>query len=324
MNILILILIILSLIEILPYIITVLYPNACYGCSKIGKLHQKLNNKYKLAYICWFSYLLLFCYFIYLSLFLKNNTIKYILILLLLVLIYLPLLPILNIITIILSIVYNNPPFINNYHDIFPDSIYIEKNAERIIEEYNTYTDNNLPECIRKSIPGFTIENTSDNNSCWRILYLKRGGKIDKNMIKYFPITISLLESKQIHSAFFSILDSGVEISPHVGYYKGYLRYHLGIIIPNNKSIDQDNKAYIVCGNEKYIWKEKEGIVFDDMYLHYVKNPTNQLRVVLYLDIKRINDNNIINEINNIGINLIKNSFLFNIFIKNQHSQNKI
>lgn len=78
-----------------------------------------------------------------------------------------------------------------------------------------------------------------------------------------------------------------------------------------------------MCGGEKYIWEEGKGVVFDDMYTHYVKNPTNNTRVVLYLDIKR-KSNSFVNKINNIGINLIENSLLANIFLKNQHQQNKI
>ena len=143
-------------------------------------------------------------------------------------------------------------------------------------------------------------------------------------MSKYFPNTIELLKNEQIHNAFFSILDPGVEIPPHIGYYKGYLRYHMGVIIPNNNTGKIDDKAYIVCGGEKYIWEDNKGVVFDDLYLHYVKNPTNQLRVVLYLDIKRNSNSHIVNTINDVGIYLIENSFIFNNFLKNQHSQNKI
>jgi len=238
--------------------------------------------------------------------------------------IYLPTIPILNIITLTLCMIYNNPPFITNYHDIFPSSVEIEKNSNIIINEFKHYIKNNKPECIRKSNPGFTIENNSIEDNCWRVLHLKKIGKIDNDMIQYFPITCELVKNKQIHNASFSILDPGVEIPPHVGYYKGYLRYHMGVIIPNNNTNRTDDKAYIVCDGEKYIWKDGEGIVFDDMYLHYVKNPSNQKRVVLYLDIKRKSESVIVNKLNDFGIYLIENSIIFNIFLKNQHSQNKI
>jgi hypothetical protein len=63
--------------------------------------------------------------------------------------------------------------------------------------------------------------------------------------------------------------------------------------------------------------------MFDDMYTHYVKNPTNKIRVVLYIDVKR-ESNYLINKINDAGIYLIENSFFLNTFLKNQHKQNKL
>jgi len=221
-------------------------------------------------------------------------------------------------------LIYKNPPFIVNYYDVFPQSINIENNSEKIIDEFQNYIKNNTPECIRKTNPGFIIENNVTDRNCWRALYLKKIGKFDNKISHLFPNTIKLLQDEQIHNAFFSILDPGVEIPQHVGYYKGYLRYHLGVIIPNNDSFMTEDKAYIVCGGQKYIWKKGKGIVFDDMYLHYVKNPTNKMRVVLYLDVKRKSESWFINKINDIGIYLLENSFLLSRFLKNQHSQNKI
>lgn len=316
--------IILILFEIVPYFITILFPNLCYGCTTIGKLHQQLNTILKFSYFAWIAYLFLFCYFIYNSLFFKNKALKYVVICVSLFMIYFPTLPLINLITFILCLIYKNPPFVVNHSKEFPGSIQIEQNSDEIIKEFKRYNNKNKPECIRKNNPGFIIENNSIGENCWRSLYLKKTGKFDNNMIKYFPNTIQLLQDKQIHNAFFSILDPGVEIPPHIGYYKGYLRYHMGIIIPNNDSGRTDDKAYIVCGGQKYIWKQGEGVVFDDMYLHYVKNPTNQMRVVLYLDIKRKSESWLVNKINDIGIYLLENSILLNRFLKNQHSQNKI
>jgi len=323
-NIILGIIIALTLIELLPCFITILFPNLCYGCSRIGKIQQYLNEMINLGFISWFSYTLLGIYFIYLSSRLKNNILKYSSILLCLFMIYLPTFPLINIITLFLCLIYRNPPFISDYRNIFPSSMEIERNSSVIIREFKNYSKNNKPDCIRKTNPGFKIENNSNDDNCWRALYLKKIGKIDNNMIKYFPNTIELLKDKQIHNAFFSILDPGVEIPPHIGYYKGYLRYHMGVVIPNNNTGRIDDKAYIVCGGEKYIWEENKGVVFDDLFLHYVKNPTNQTRVVLYLDIKRKSSSRFFNILNDIGIYLLEESIVFNSFLKNQHSQNKI
>lgn len=323
-NIILGIIVVLVLIELLPYVITVIFPSVCYGCTFIGKIQQQLNETLNLDYITWVAYIILFMYFIYLSSYFKNYVLKYSSILFCIFMIYLPTLPLLNIITMILSLVYNNPPFITDYRNVFPSSEEIERNSSSIIGEFKNYYKNNTPDCIRKTNPGFKIENNSNGNNCWRAVYIKKIGKIDNNMIQYFPNTIELLKDERINNAFFSILDPGVEIPPHVGYFKGYLRYHMGVIIPNNNTGKNDDKAYIVCGGEKYIWEENKGIVFDDMYLHYVKNPTDQTRVVLYIDIKRTSNSLIVNKLNDIGIYLIENSIILHRFLQNQHRQNKI
>jgi len=221
-----------------------------------------------------------------------------------------------NIISLLLTIFTKNPPFIHNYKKEFPGATPIEEHTDTIIQEYESYSNKYNPHCIRNKNPGFKIELTRTNN-CWRAIYLKTNGIIRDEMREHFPTTISLVKDAQIHNAFFSILDPGVEIPPHTGYYKGYLRYHLGVVIPEN------DKAYIICGNQKYTWERGQGVLFDDMYMHNVTNPSNQKRVVLYLDIIR-NYDGFLNCINHIGIWAIENSVALKLFLKNQHSQKKI
>ena len=121
------ILILLSLFIIIPYIITIIFPNLCYGCTKIGKLQQTWNNEYYFAYINWMAYLILFLYFIYRATAFNDMCLKYTVIFICIVMIFSPLVPLLNIITIILSAIYENPPFIKEYHTVFPASTEIEK-----------------------------------------------------------------------------------------------------------------------------------------------------------------------------------------------------
>ena len=318
------ILLVLSSIEIIPYVVTALIPDACYGCTSLGKLQQYLNSTIKLSCINWFAYLVLFLYFIYRISQWKDSVTKFAAILLCLFMIYLPGYPLLNLISFFMSSVYTNPSFLHDYHKLFPSSVEIERRADQIVREFNKYNAKTKTECVRKTNPGFKIETTVDDENCWRGVYLKKAGRLDHSMRPFFPTTMALLEDAQIHNAFFSILDPGVEIPEHVGYYKGYLRYHLGILIPNSDTGGVDDKAYIVCGGEKYFWKEKKGIVFDDMYSHYVKNPTDQQRVVLYLDVKRRNESSVLNAVNDAGIWLIENSVLLQYYLKNQHNQTKI
>jgi beta-hydroxylase len=103
-----------------------------------------------------------------------------------------------------------------------------------------------------------------------------------------------------LFTAFFSVLEPRQYIKPHWGYWKGFVRYHLGVIIPNDNADRkcwlrvnadaEDNKKRdksLVERGQKYFWHEGQGIVFDDTFLHDAANDSDEVRVVLWLDIKR-------------------------------------
>lgn len=81
--------------------------------------------------------------------------------------------------------------------------------------------------------------------------------------------------------AFFSILEPGKSIPLHKGPYKGYLRYHLGIHIP------QDKPPEIIVNNQPYTWREGEAVLFDDSWPHQVNNESSDYRAVLIIDVLR-------------------------------------
>ncbi len=83
-------------------------------------------------------------------------------------------------------------------------------------------------------------------------------------------------------TAFFSILAPGKHIPPHRGPFKGVIRYHLGLLVPEPRV-----QCRIRVGNEVRHWKEGEGLMFDDTYEHEVWNDTSGTRVVLFLDVVR-------------------------------------
>lgn len=237
--------------------------------------------------------------------------------------IFLPVFPILNIINLILLAGLDNQPFIKNIDSEFDLNRKFENNYAIIKNEYTSYATTHNIDCFRASNPLLSNIDSIDvkNDYCWRTLYLKKAGKLMNDKMPNFPKTMELIKNGQIHNAFFSILDPHVEIKPHTGYFKGYLRYHLGIIIPEENGV----KPYIICGGEKYEWTEGEGVLFDDMFLHYVNNTTNKQRVVLYLDVKRkVNNNNILNALIGFGNYMSENSALLKFFIKEQHVQDEL
>jgi beta-hydroxylase len=216
-----------------------------------------------------------------------------------------------------------NPPFIRDISAEFPEHKAFEQNYKKITDEYNQYIAKNPAiDCFRNNNPLLREIDTIDKEKdyCWRTLYLKKGGHMIPETVSAFPLTAKLLANDQIDNAFFSILDPHVEIKPHTGYYKGYLRYHVGLIIPE----EGGQRPYIVCGGERYEWTEGKGVLFDDMYLHYVNNPTSKPRVILYLDIKRRGMPYFLQGVTDFGNYLIENSVILQFFVKNQHQQSAL
>lgn len=83
-------------------------------------------------------------------------------------------------------------------------------------------------------------------------------------------------------TAMFSILAPGKHIPHHRGPYKGVLRVHLGLIVP-----EPAERCRIRVGDEVRHWTEGESLILDDTYDHEVWNDTGGERVVLFLDVVR-------------------------------------
>jgi beta-hydroxylase len=108
------------------------------------------------------------------------------------------------------------------------------------------------------------------------------GDKFEANCQRC-PKTAALLESiPGITTAFFSILGPHKYLRPHRGYYRGIVRYHLALRVPENSSA-----CGIRVADEEVHWSEGTGFFFDDTYRHEAWNKTPEVRVVLLLDIVR-------------------------------------
>ena len=79
----------------------------------------------------------------------------------------------------------------------------------------------------------------------------------------------------------FTLLPGGSHLNPHRDPFGGSLRYHLGLSTPNS-----DNCRIYVDG-QPYAWRDGEDVMFDETFVHWVKNETEQTRVILFCDIER-------------------------------------
>lgn len=191
----------------------------------------------------------------------------------------------------------------------FPWTQAFRDNWEEIRQEYNDYKG------IEPSFKDVSKKySVVERDNKWKVLFLRAFNR-DTKLIDFFPKTMELINSCPCTLAYFSILEPGATIHPHVGVYKGVLRYHLGLIIPKNY-----NDCYIVVDGNKLVWREGMDIMFDDMFEHYVVNRTNEKRVILFLDIKRDFNNILVDMINSILLFFIKSSDELKDTIDNMNS----
>ena len=93
---------------------------------------------------------------------------------------------------------------------------------------------------------------------------------------------MALLEAiPEVKGAMFAMLPPGARLVKHRDPYAGSLRYHLGLTTPN------DDKCFINVDGESYSWRDGEAVMFDETYIHYAENETDENRIVLFLDVKR-------------------------------------
>lgn len=116
----------------------------------------------------------------------------------------------------------------------------------------------------------------------WKRFYLAWYGTYPKSALASCPRTVALLKSIPIvRGAMFASLPPGAQLIRHRDPYAGSLRYHLGLVTPNS------DDCFIDVDGQRYAWRDGEAVIFDETFIHYAENRTDQNRIILFLDIKR-------------------------------------
>ncbi|MDH3644747.1 MAG: aspartyl/asparaginyl beta-hydroxylase domain-containing protein, partial [Gammaproteobacteria bacterium] len=111
------------------------------------------------------------------------------------------------------------------------------------------------------------------------------GIRLDENCERC-PETVRVLEQlPELQNAWFSILAPRYHIPPHKGPTRAVVRCHLALQVPQ----DAPN-CWIRVDEEVRAWESGKCMVFDDTYEHEVKNDTDEVRVVLFVDVTRPSD----------------------------------
>jgi beta-hydroxylase len=116
----------------------------------------------------------------------------------------------------------------------------------------------------------------------WKRFYVKWYGEPLPSAHALCPRTVALLETiPSVKAAMFALLPPGSKLNPHRDPFAGSLRYHLGLITPNS------DECLIFVDGQPDSWRDGEDIVFDETFVHWAENKTDQTRVILFCDVER-------------------------------------
>lgn len=126
------------------------------------------------------------------------------------------------------------------------------------------------------------FEEDITNDAKWDKLYIKWYKSPTKLAKAHMPTLVKVLEDHtDIRLAMVSILKPDARIHPHEGPWKGSIRVHLGIDVPN------DERCFISVNGVQHYWENGGILGFDDTYVHHVMNGSKGSRVILFLDLER-------------------------------------
>lgn len=116
----------------------------------------------------------------------------------------------------------------------------------------------------------------------WSKFYLSWYGTTLKSANDLCPKTVELVSKVPgVNGAMFSILPVGSKLTKHLDPVATSLRYHLGLKTPN------DDRCYINIDGTDYSWRDGDALLFDETYLHFAFNNSEEERIILMLEVDR-------------------------------------
>ena len=117
----------------------------------------------------------------------------------------------------------------------------------------------------------------------WKTVFFEAYGITSKANRERCPETAKAIDQvPNMKLAMLSIFSGNKHVPAHRGPYKGVIRYHLGLVVPQ-----PEGSARIRVGDQTRAWVEGESLVFDDSFNHEAWNDAQDDRVVLFLDVVR-------------------------------------
>lgn len=159
----------------------------------------------------------------------------------------------------------------------FPDLEVLQRHWQEIRDEGRAL-DAHIKAAKNNDDAGFN----SFFKSGWKRFYIKWYGDSHPSAAALCPRTTALVKDlPSVKAAMFAYLPDGAKLNLHRDPFAGSLRYHLGLVTPNS------DLCWIDVDGQRYSWRDGEGVVFDETFLHTAENRSGQDRMVLFCDIER-------------------------------------
>lgn len=178
------------------------------------------------------------------------------------------------------------------YYDLkqFPELTIFEENWEVIRDEAQKLVDQGY---IKAAENNDDMGFNSFFKRGWKRFYIKWYDEFLPSAQALCPKTIEILKTVPgINGAMFTLLPKEGRLKEHRDPYAGSLRYHLGLITPNSE------KCRIYVDGIPYFWKDGEGVLFDETYIHSALNEAETDRIIFFCDVERPLNNKIATAIN--------------------------
>ncbi len=116
----------------------------------------------------------------------------------------------------------------------------------------------------------------------WSRFYINWYGYVHSSAKRLCPKTVEILQRvPAVRGAMFAYLPKGGKLTRHADPIAVSLRYHLGLVTPNSDA------CFINVDGRKLSWRDGQVLMFDETYLHFVRNDADSDRLILMCDVKR-------------------------------------
>lgn len=166
----------------------------------------------------------------------------------------------------------------------FPDLANLAQHWETMRDEaLQIQASGSFDEARRKGSPAsFDVGFRTFYKYGWSRYYLRWYDYTYASASASCPKTVEILSRfPDVKAAMFAVLPPRSLLTPHADPLGCSLRYHLGLATPNTA------QCFINVDGTEQAWRDGEAFVFDETYLHFVRNDTDLPRLILMCDVRR-------------------------------------